>query len=185
MEALVGHIPHVVAYVAPHKFVEEDATSTSQPEALVEERELIVDEHLNLVLDPTGKVNPAAKGNDKAFVPSADAGVRDGYNARSLQGNNAHIRICLLPQPEPGNTHTNSHAGYFGAQLWSTRPIAAGDEVYVKYGADYWYGRSRGMGSFSPEDHDVQVEVSEVASISALTGDPSMDEEHNAKRIKM
>ena len=166
MANLVGRIPGVLAYVDLSE--SSDKSGSSSGEIPDGSRTLIVNENLNLVLDPSGKINPAAKANDKGFVQSdaeheSDA-ARGSYRARSLAGNNAGIHICLLHHGAPCEGERGDGGGVtggtalpkqatgqaFGVQLWSTADIKAGDEIFTAYGSDYWHGRNRGLGSFEP-----------------------------------
>jgi hypothetical protein len=67
---------------------------------------------------------------------------------------------------------------YFSAQLWSTKAISVGEEIFGAYGAGYWYGSSTGLGTFDCEAPRADT----AADTSAV--DPSFEavEQESSKR---
>jgi hypothetical protein len=109
---------------------------------------VVVENHLNCVLDPTGVVNPAQKANDCAFNGSRRM-HRGTYMKRDTELNNAEIVLCVksralsAPALDAGAGAGAGGFSYFVPQLWSMgREIKAGEEIFIGYGPDYWFGEA-------------------------------------------
>eukprot|EP00040_Diaphanoeca_grandis_P025016 m.138174 g.138174 ORF g.138174 m.138174 type:complete len:236 (-) comp29974_c0_seq1:100-807(-) len=93
----------------------------------------------DLILDPSGWINPAQKANDAAYRKHIH---KNTYCDTQYTQNTANLWHCITKTEA-----TAAHGDYvvhdyrISVEIRSLREMKAGDEVCVPYGSSYWFHR--------------------------------------------